>query len=680
MPSTAQPSDLMALARKDRALQATDLRRLAAVFHAELGSVLECLHDLEGVKALKAKLQTNQSFLKALAIIPDNGFVIAVTGLQGVGKSTLANALLGLSGNACALPEGLMRCEKVPVLVRTLLPGERQQAHVLPLRFEGDAARNLVPVNAETAIKVATDGHLQDGREAILVDYPLPASADSPLPPLVYLLVLPGYEKKSAWGDLALASMLLADRAVFVVDGSALAAQSNKALLAQAVAQFGGEGLAVVISKADRAGLKPEEFATSLNALSLGRFSAEMGNLYFTGVKSNRPEDWLGIAPLRDGLFYGLDRSMVTARDSRVRQLATRLKDFAEDEVEDLILAVREQVETSQAEQAPNQRIHGSIQSKVAEAKAIAVKQARLAIAAKVDTVFKTLPEAVEQEIYTAASGTKAFFEQFNPFQDYGDQQDVVLNRRLRDMVNSALGTIPSEAMSAALTAFRDNLPESLFADQSDANWAEMICFKGDLATDEQRQNVSSELLAALRPVTSVMIDILERAMKGGKLDKDSLAAIGQEVIATSAVQNLRRGMVALGLLDAGLVGEKIAEGSAASTATAISVPLAATVSVVLVLIATALSLRAAKNYKVMAQKQAGYLVSSSQEPIKQKMLEAINPVLDWFERGLNQFLSVQLGLKRQENVQYRLAIQCERLSVLRSATLKTLSALTPLA
>jgi hypothetical protein len=118
----------------------------------------------------------------------------------------------------------------------------------------------------------------------------------------------------------------------------------------------------------------------------------------------------------------------------------------------------------------------------------------------------------------------------------------------------------------------------------------------------------------------------------------------------------------------------EIGEGSAASAAVAISAPLAAAVAVVLAIVATALSLRAAKSYKVNAQKQAGYLVSSSQEPIKKQMLETLVPVLDWFETGLDNYLCTVLGIKRSEDAQYRLAVQCERISVLRSATLKALA------
>lgn len=674
MPSRQATVTPEGLVSPEAGLQAGDLRSLAALHYRELGKILDCLHDIEGVKAVKARVEANQSFLRALAMIPDNGFVIAVTGLQGVGKSTLANALLGISGTKGALPEGLGRCEKVPVLVRALLPGERSQAHALPLTSVGNTAANLVPVDSDKALCIALGEALDDGREAILVDYPLSAPPEPLLPPLVYLLILPGYEKKSAWGDLAMASMLLADRAVFVLDGSALASQSNKALLAGTMARFGGEGLAVVVSKADRPGQKPEDYTASLNALEVGHFSPEVGNLFFTGVRSNDPAEWQGVEALRDGLFYGLDQNMMLARASRTRQLAAKLRDFAEDDMEMLIDTVREQLERTQTNLAPNQRIYSNIQGKITRAREKAEKAARDVITNQVEDIFNKLVWEVERKIYTEASGFTQFVDGFNPFQDYKDQQDVRLNNLMRDMVNDSLAGIPAAATTAALKAFRDHLPESMFREQEDRQWTEVLTFTGKIDPEAFQAQASAELTAAMKPIASLMVEILEKAAKTEKLDKATLAEIAKNVLGNSGIKNLRRGMVALGLMDAGLIGVEIGEGTAASAATAISAPLAAAMAVVLVVVATAFSLRAAKNYKVNAQKTAGYLVSSSKEPIKKKMLESLDPILDWFQDGLDRYLRTVLGLRRSEDAQYRLAVQCERLSVLRSATLKVLA------
>lgn len=414
--------------------------------------------------------------------------------------------------------------------------------------------------------------------------------------------------------------------------------------------------------------------AASLDALGVGIFSPEAGNLFFTGVRSNNPTEWQGVEALRDGLFYGLDRTMVLARASRTRQLAAKLRDFAEDDMETLIETVREHLERTHTNLAPNQRIYSAIREGVAQAREKAEKAALVVIDNQVEGVFGTLVEEVDRKIYTEASGFTQFVDSFNPFQAYEDQQDVRLNDLMRETVKETLAGIPAAATIAALKAFRDHLPESIFGEQEDRQWAEVLAFSGRIDTEAFQAQASAELAAAMKPIASLMVEILEQATKAEKLDKTALAEIARGVLGSSGIKDLRRGLVALGLMDAGLLGVEIGEGVAAPTALAISAPLAAAVAVVLVVVATAFSLRAAKNYRANAGKQARYLVSSSREPIRKKMLESMVPILDWFQDGLDRHLRTVLGLRRSEDGQFRLAVQCERLRVLRSATLKALA------
>ncbi len=654
------------------AASASHLRRLAEKFHRELGELLNSLHDFEGVKVVKAKVEAQQSFLRAISMIPDNGFVIAVSGLQGVGKSTLANALIGMSGKE-ALPEGRERCEKVPVLVRTLLPGEPRQAHILPRGPLGDTPNNLMRVDPETALRVARGETVTGSDEPLLVDYPLPAFPESLLPPWVYLLVLPGYEKNSPWGDLAMASMLLADRALFVVDGSALASQRSKTLLTDSLERMGGDGLTLVVSKTDRPGQKLEDYTASIDGLGIGDFSTENGNLFFTGIGSNDPAEWEGVAELRAGLFYGLDRNMVLARASRTRQLAAQMKEFAENDVESLIEAVKAHLEQTLTSSTPTRRIYAHFRERVSEARAKAEKAAERASTSGVAEAFNGLSDRVSKTIYDKASGWSAFWESFNPWQSYEDQQEVKLDQTMKTMVNDALNGLPAKSLKAALEAFRDNLPESMLKEQDDPAWSEKMFFKGNMDSAEFKKAASDEMLAAMRPISEVMIQMLERASKRGNLDKDAMTEIAKDVLANSGIKNLRRGLVVLGFVESAEIGAQIGGAGLTPVAEAVSVPVAAAVAVVLVACAVAISLRSAKAYKVRASKQAGYLVRSSEEPIKNKIVESLQVVMDWYEDRLDKFLRKAMGPDRNEDAQFKLASQCERLSVLRAATLRAL-------
>lgn len=671
-------------------LRAADLRRIATLQYLELNKVLHHLHDLEGTKPLKKRCEGSQAFLKALSLVPDNGYVIAVTGLQGVGKSTLANALLKFSDlDDYALPTGRTRCEQLPVIVRATLPGEPHQAHYLPATFNRDAAECLVPITLAVAKRMAQGEPAVDGTEPVLVDFPLPpvfAGTSMRLPPLVYLLILPGYEKGQPWSELAMASMLLADQAVFVVDNSSLATQTGKELLQEAMQRFGREALTVVFSKMDRDGQNPEEMTASLNALGLGEFSPERGNLFLTGVGDKKQ---VGIKDLRIALFEGSGQGGRPARVSRVKQLSMRLRQFAEDDLEQVIELIRAKVEEAQTGQRPNHKVYHNLLDRIATARDLAANEARRVVEAEVKAVFESLPDEVAAKIYDEANGVTAFFEKFNPYQDYGDQQHVKLDRLMKDTVNQRLKGIPERVTVSALKAFRDRLPSSMVEDDGgmDAKWYNLVRLPDDHRGGGRLQGqVSQEFLAAMKPVANVMIEILEKAGKTGKsLDRASLQAIAAEVINTTGVKNLRRGLFALGLVEAGelgfetaTVGAPAAAAGATPAATAgaaISTPLATAVGVVMVVILAALSLRAAKSYKTESAKQAGYLVASSQEAVARQMGAGIENILDWFQDGLDQRLRAQLGLNRGDDIQFRLALQCERLSVLRGATLKALSA-----
>lgn len=671
------------------ALRAADLRRIATLHNMELNKVLHDLHDLEGTGALKKRCEGSQAFLKALSLVPDNGYVIAVTGLQGVGKSTLANALLKFSDqDAYALPTGRTRCEKVPVIVRATLPGEPHQAHYLPATFTNDAAEALVPVTLAAAKRMAQGEPTVDGIEPVLVDLPLPpvaAGTSMRLPPLVYLLILPGYEKGQPWSELAMASMLLADQAVFVVDNSSLATQTGRELLQEAMQRFGHGSLTVAFSKMDRDGQNPEEMIASLNAFGLGEFSTERGNLFLTGIGGN---EQVGISELRVALFEGSCKGGRPARASRVRQLSLRLRQFAEDDLEQVIMLIRDKVEDAQTSQRPNQKIYCKLLDRITDAKNNAAKSARDAVEKEVAAVFESLPDEVAQKIYDTAKGSTAFFEKFNPWQSYDDQQQVKLDKLMKATVNQRLNGITGRVTISALRAFRDTLPSSMVEDDGDmdAKWYGLVQLPdGHRDGGKLQDQVSQEFLASMKPMTNVMIEILENAGKAGKsLDMASLQAIATEVINNTGIKSLRRGLFALGLVEAGELGFEaatvgaptagVSATPAATAGAAISAPLAAAVGVALVAAVIALSLRAAKSYKTESARQAKYLVASSQEAVDRKMVEGIEKILDWFQERLDQRLRTQLGLNRGDNIQFRLALQCERLSVLRGATLKALA------
>ena len=669
-----------------KGLSAADLRRLAMVHNSELKKALDGLPGLDGTKQLMRSCETSQAFLKALALVPDNGCVIAITGLQGVGKSTLANALLGIpASDPAALPTGLLRCETIPMLVRAPLPGERSSGHYLPEKFSGDPQDSLISISLPVAKRIA-QGEVPENRDkAILVDYPLPPHLCEILPPFVYLLILPGFEKGQPWSELAMASMLLADQAVFVVDHSALASQTGKALLQDAMARFGRDALTVVFSKMDMANQDPAQLGESLNELGVGAFSSEQGNLFLAGVGAEHGRRD-GIEALRETLFGVATRPAIHAKASRARQLAYRLKQFAEDDLDTFIHSLRSIVEASQAGQMPNAKIYYSLLNGVTKAKVKAVEEAHTALVAAVSREFKALPQAVEKRIQEEANAFRAFFDQFRPWQAYDDQQDVKLDKIMRDMVDERLQGIPHKILHEALEAFMAQLPASSFqqGDVGDAQWR--ACLGGDLRSGTAQQNVSGEFLSALKPVVEVMLQILDKTAKAGQsIDKETIKNISIDVIGTTGIKNLRRGLLALGLVEAGELGFETAKatagtaavagsGTAASAGAAISAPVAAAVAAVAVGVVAALCLKAAKGYKKETGRQAKYLVTASQDGIIRSMDESVERILNWFQDRLDEGLQVELGLRRVEATQYHLAVQCERLTVLRGATLKALS------
>jgi hypothetical protein len=273
----------------------------------------------------------------------------------------------------------------------------------------------------------------------------------------------------------------------------------------------------------------------------------------------------------------------------------------------------------------------------------------------------------------------------------------------MKALVNNKLKGIPVRATKAALEAFKENLPESMFRyrkEEDDKEWYKAVQFKEGIDVAQYKDIVSQEFLAATKPVAEAMMQVLERAFKSGdSLNKETLKKIAIEVASTQGITGLRRGLFALGLVEsaelgfeaAGMAAGASAAGTGASTAAgtagagtgataaagaSLAVPLAIVAGGILVAVTTALCLKAAKDYKVSAARQAGYMVASSEDAIRARLIESTNFILDWFQEGIERRLHQLLGLRRAESAQYQLAVQCERISLLRSATLKALQEL----
>jgi energy-coupling factor transporter ATP-binding protein EcfA2 len=613
------------------------------------------------------------AFVKAVAILPNIGVVVAITGKQGVGKSMLANALAGITRKGVGLSVGKLRCEKVPMLLRTCSRGEAASASWLPREFEGEAASNLLPISHEEARRIANEGIAPNGGSPVLVDYPLDAQDAPWLPQGVYLLVLPGFEKNTEWAELGTASMLLSDEAIYVADEQALASESGKSLLREYLARVGGDSLKLVVSKRDQSGASPEELLPRIS--ELGDFCPELDNLFFTAIPSQSDKrEWKGVTTLLDALGKG----RTSARD---RQLAFALRELADVELEMLWSTINSWLEKSEITTLPNSRTYIEITDRVISAKEKALKAGRQEIHQQVERRMGILGQTVREEVYDKASGFRAFHEAFNPFRAYKDTQPAELDALLSQLGESSLKGFAADMLIVALKSFATSLPGSNLGNVDDKVWADDIHNLAGTNFVDGSRKVCDEYLAALKPVAELMQSILEEAAsKRSPLSPEILKKIAKEKINTVGIGELRRGLFALGLLESADLGVELAGGSAASAGAAgsaaaagISTGLAWAAGGIGAAVIVLLCLRLSTKFKDDTSSLAQYTIQNQKGKVEQDAMAGVERLLDWFQSGLDKRFRLDLGIDDNLIWKYRLAAENHQIRKIRVQTLREL-------
>lgn len=174
-----------------------------------------------------------------------NRQVVAIAGLQGVGKSTLLGNYLGLSGTY--FPENVGRGEKVPVLISWT---KELSLSEWVIEVQDGDLRMLQREVSEDEFRRSVTG----GGNAILMEVGLPheyleAGGSS-------LLLLPGLEEvDEEWTRLTEHAFVAASACVFVTNSAVMADRANEELLNKVGERFSSHSI-VAISGADRSSME----------------------------------------------------------------------------------------------------------------------------------------------------------------------------------------------------------------------------------------------------------------------------------------------------------------------------------------------------------------------------------------------------------------------------------------
>lgn len=268
-----------------------------------------------------------------VARLLDEQYAVAVTGLQGVGKTTLIRAIYDIPKGI--LPEGVGRGEKVPVWI--------VECPEAPLgTFEAEVVEVSRPEGAEGPAELRT--------RAISTDE-LHELAQSPDPHHFLLklfvpgsffggtsrsfLLLPGIEKRdTGWVELARHTLSCSDAALFVANSTVWARASAQKELEEVRSVLEGANPVFALTSADQSGDRNAEFAETV-ASDLDLVEDERDRLVVTDPdpRSSPDGDW------RDRLRAALDRHAATTREARHRQLE-HLESVLQGEVAEVLAEV----------------------------------------------------------------------------------------------------------------------------------------------------------------------------------------------------------------------------------------------------------------------------------------------------------------------------------------------------
>ena len=221
-----------------------------------------------------------------------NRQIIAVTGMQGVGKTTLIKNFYGLPDSLFNI--SLNRSEKLPVLITESSDCTKPQLQVSKIERNDDRYDvKIVPIMDEAEFVAASSGTDQEIMYLeIIVPFKHTNNSD------ISFMLLPGFENRGDyWEELISFSAKCSDTALFLIDNMRIAREENHRKLAELKDRF-GENLLYVITKSDKTTDKNEQAKTQL----IGVTGADADRIICAGSYSTEEENNTWIESLKNAV------------------------------------------------------------------------------------------------------------------------------------------------------------------------------------------------------------------------------------------------------------------------------------------------------------------------------------------------------------------------------------------
>lgn len=211
-----------------------------------------------------------------------NRQIIAVTGMQGVGKTTLMKNFYGLSDEFFNIT--LNRSEKLPVLIterEDCVVPQMQVSRVIQTQDGYDV--QIVTVDSQTEFIEASKG---DDSQVMYLELIVPYKHTHNSH--TSFMLLPGFENRGDyWEELISFSAKCSDTALFLIDNMRLAREENRKKLNEMRDRF-GEQMIYVITKSDRATDNNEQAKAQLAELTgAGKERIVCAGAYFSDEENN---------------------------------------------------------------------------------------------------------------------------------------------------------------------------------------------------------------------------------------------------------------------------------------------------------------------------------------------------------------------------------------------------------
>ncbi len=201
----------------------------------------------------KLKIFFRQTFISELLF---DEYVIAISGLQGAGKSTLVKELYELDDDDFPLPQNYARGEKLPVMIKEKKGISAPEMWIRKF-YEVDKSYTIKKtqiVSKTEFMNIATDPEV----DHLILEYHIPLNKNVLNTEDVSFILLPGLEESKPenkiWQELTNHTLTSAATCVFVLDKQQFADGFNSQQLKNIITNFGASKPIFILSKSDDAG------------------------------------------------------------------------------------------------------------------------------------------------------------------------------------------------------------------------------------------------------------------------------------------------------------------------------------------------------------------------------------------------------------------------------------------